>query len=287
MKKIFFTILLAFTFTLAHAQEEPNKVTGSLMFNENDEVKEAFVLVSDANLRDKPSVKAATIAQLPIATKVQILERTTDSVTLNGFRAPWFRISANGKTGYLWSGILTPVAITTQEEDPAGNLTFLAGIASYNEKDYKVTIQVRAAKKGKEIAKIEFQTVGELGYELGLTLKSSGFDKVKQVLSVQMTFGACDYAQGDNLVFFTEGGKLIRQLEMVSASGAGTGYSSQNYILPHDKGGIAGHVLVTEDSAEDEEVMKNGIPEYKIKNQKYKITLHKWTGAKLEKVFSR
>ena len=107
MKKILFTISLALISVFAHAQEEVNKASGWLMFNENDEVKEAFVLVSDANLREKPSIKATTIAQLPIATKVTILERTTDSLTLNGFRAPWFRISANGKTGYLWSGILT------------------------------------------------------------------------------------------------------------------------------------------------------------------------------------
>ena len=285
MKKILFTISLSFFFVFAYGQDDPNKSMSWLMFNENDEVREAYVLVSDANLRDKPSIKATTIAQFPIATKVQILERTSDSLTLNGFRAPWFRVIANGKTGYLWSGILTAVAMTTQEDDPMG-LIFLAGIASYNEKEYKVTIQVRAAQNGKEIAKTEFQTVGDLGYELGLTLKNSYFDKVKQVLSIEMLYGACDYSQGDYLVFFTEGGKLVRQLDMVSASGAGSGYGTQNYILPSDKGGINGHVLVTEDSAE-EEVMKNGNPDYQIKNQKYKITLYKWTGAKLEKVFSR
>ncbi len=286
MKKILFTISLALISVFAHAQEEVNKASGWLMFNENDEVKEAFVLVSDANLREKPSIKATTIAQLPIATKVTILERTTDSLTLNGFRAPWFRISANGKTGYLWSGILTTVVKSTEEE--VGNdITFLAGMSSYDEKNYKVTLQVRAAKNGKEIAKTEFQSVGDLGYELSLSLKSGGFDKVKQVLSVEMTFGACDYAQGDNLVFFTEGSKLVRLIETVSSSSAGAGYGSENYILPYDKGGITGHVLVTEDSAEEEEVMKNGQSEYKIKNQKYKITLYKWTGVKIEKVFSR
>ena len=152
MKKILFTISLSFFFVFAYGQDDPNKSMSWLMFNENDEVREAYVLVSDANLRDKPSIKATTIAQFPIATKVQILERTSDSLTLNGFRAPWFRVIANGKTGYLWSGILTSVAMTTQEDDPMG-LIFLAGIASYNEKEYKVTIQVRAAQNGKEIAK--------------------------------------------------------------------------------------------------------------------------------------
>jgi hypothetical protein len=286
MKKSIFTIVLSLFFVAAQAQDDAMKVEGSLLFNENSEAKEAFVLVSDANLRDKPSTKAATIAQLPIATKVQILEQTKDSLTMNGFRAAWFRVSANGKTGYLWSGILTSVAITELGEEPE-NVTFLAGIASYNEKDYRVTLQVRAVKKGKEIAKIEFPCVGDLGYQISIELKGSGFDKVKQVLSVEMTYGACDYAQGDNLVVFTEGAKLARLMETVSSSSAGVGYTSRNYILPSDKGGITGHILVTEDSAEEEEVTKNGAPDYRIKNQKYKITLHKWTGAKLEKVFSR
>lgn len=286
MKKSIFAILLSLLFVAAQAQDDAMKVEGPLLFNENSEAKEAFVLVSDANLRDKPSTKAATIAQLPIATKVQILEQTKDSLTMNGFRATWFRVSANGKTGYLWSGILTSVAITELGEDPE-NVTFLAGISSFNEKDYRLTLQVRAVKKGKEIAKIEFPSVGDLGYQISIELKGSGFDKIKQVLSVEMTYGACDYAQGDNLVVFTEGGKLMRLMETVSSSSAGAGYTSQTYILPSDKGGITGHVLVTDDSAEMEEVTKNGEYDYKIKNQKYKLTLHKWTGAKLEKVYSR
>ena len=286
MKKIISTAILALSFVLAQAQEDAYKATGWLLFNENSEAKEAFVLVSDANLREKPSTKAATVAQLPIATKVEILEKTTDSLTLNGFRAPWFRISANGKTGYLWSGILTTVAMSSEEET-IKDVVFLAGISSYSEKDGRITIQVRAAKNGKEIAKTEFPSVGDIGYELSLTLKGSLFDNVKQVLSVEMNYGACDYAQGDYLVFFTEGSKLVRQLEVVSSSSAGAGYGSETYLLPSDKGGIAGHVLVTEDSAEMDEVMKNGVPDFKIKNQKYKITLHKWTGAKLEKVFSK
>jgi hypothetical protein len=286
MKKTISTIILVCFCLLAQAQEEANKVTGSLLLNENDEAKEAYILVSDANLREKPSTKAPTIAQLPIATKVQILERTKDSLMLNGFKAQWFKVSANGKTGYLWSGILTTVAMTSDLEDTK-DVIFLAGIASFNEKENKISIQVRAAKNGKEIAKTEFPSVGDLGYQLSLELKGNLFDNVKQVLSVEMIFGACDYAQGDNLVFFTDGTKLLRQFEMISVSSAGAGYASQNYILPSEKGGIAGHILVTEDSAEESETTKNGQSEYKIKNQKYKITLYKCNGTKLEKVFSR
>ena len=286
MKKTILITILSGIFHFAQAQEDSYKVTGYLLFNENDEAKEAFVLVSDANLRDKPTTKATAIAQLPIATKVAILERTKDSLTLNGFRAPWFKISANGKTGYLWSGILTTVAVVSDVET-SKDVIFLAGISAYNEKDYKVTLQVRAAKNGKEIAKMEFPSVGDLGYQISLSLKGNLLDNVKQVLSVEMIYGACDYAQGDNLIVFTEGSKLVRLMEMVSSSSAGAGYGSQNYILPSDKGGIAGHVLVTEDSAEEEEVTKNGQPDFKMKNQKYKITLYKWAGMKLEKVFSR
>ena len=216
-------------------------------------------------------------------------------MALNGVRAAWFRVSANGKTGYVWSGILTTVAITESGKDPE-NVTFLTGISYVNEKG--VTLQVRAVRKGKEIAKTEFPSNGNLDYELSITLKGSFFDKVKQVLSVELGYNACDYGQDDNLVFFTdgtsrdsrEGGKLMQQLQVFRSYSSGEAYTSQTYILPSDKGGIAGHVLVTEhweEEEEEEEVTKNGTPEYKIKDQKYKITLHKWTGTKLEKVFSR
>ena len=286
MKKSVFTILLVLISLVAQAQDDGMTISGSLTFNENSEEKEAFVLVSDANLRDKPSTKATAVAQLPIATKVQILEKTKDSLTLNGLRAAWFRVSANGKTGYLWSGILTTVGIMNPYENNE-NITYVAGISSYNEKENKLTLQVRAAKNGKEIAKTEFPSVGDLGYQLSLGLQGSNFNKVKEVLCVKMIYGACDYPQGDNLVIFTEGGKLVRLMEVTSASSAGAGYSSENYILPNDKGGINGHVLVIEDSATQEEVTKNGKPDFVTKDHKYKITLHKWTGAKLEKVFSR
>ncbi|MBL7815512.1 MAG: SH3 domain-containing protein [Saprospiraceae bacterium] len=287
MKKFIFSAILSIGFLLINAQEDPYKATGTLLFHEYVEAKEAFVLVSDANLRDKPSTKATVVAQLPIATKVQILERTTDSLTLNGFRAPWFKVEANGKVGYLWSGILTTVAIASQEQSTDG-IMFLGGISSYNEKDYKLTLQVRAAKDGKELAKLEFPSVADLGYEMSISLKGGIFENVKQVLSVEATFGACDYAQGDYLVFFTEGGKLVKQLETISSSSAGAGYASETYLLPSDKGGITGHVLVTDDMAATEEVTKkNGEVDFKVKDQKLKITLHRWTGAKLEKVFSR
>jgi hypothetical protein len=207
-------------------------------------------------------------------------------LTVNGVKAQWFRISANGKTGYLWSGFLTTVAMTSDVES-SKDVIFLAGISAFNEKDYRLTMQVRAAKNGKEIAKMEFPSVGDFGYQVSLKLIGPIFDNVKQVLSVEMVYGACDYAQGDNLIVFTEGSKLVRLMETTSSSSAGAGYASQDYILPSDKGGIAGHVIVTEDSAEEAEVTKNGQSEYKIKNQKLKITLHKWTGSKLEKVFSR
>ena len=51
MKKSIFAIVLSLFFVAAQAQDDAMKVEGPLLFNENSEAKEAFVLVSDANLR--------------------------------------------------------------------------------------------------------------------------------------------------------------------------------------------------------------------------------------------
>lgn len=72
----------------------------------------------------------------------------------------------------------------------------------------------------------------------------------------------------------------MKVLEAESMSDAGVFYSSENYILPNNRGGIAEHIIFSSDTAE---MVEKG-NDYVVKNQKYKLQLFKWTGTKLERV---
>jgi hypothetical protein len=285
MKKLLFLfnlLIVAFsTSAQTDADQDNSSVTASIAQWANGD---AFTLVSDANVREKPSTQSKALAQLPIATAVKIEQVMTDSFTVNGFRAPWCLISYdNGtKKGYLWGGFIATVILKmVGTYDDTEGILFLGGVGAWDEKKSRMTMQLRAAKDGKELSKVEFSTQGDLSYNCTLKKETEGgLRKVSKVLTFSTGYDACGYPWGDNLIFFTKDKKLVKVLNTESISDAGVFYSSENYILPNDKGGISNHIIVTSDNAEMME--KNG--EYEATKQKYSITLYKWDGAKLQKM---
>ncbi len=281
MKQFITLFILIFSVNSAFSQVSENVVNGR-NYGSFEVGDTSFALVSDANVRDKPTTSGAVIAKLTIGTPLKIEKATTDSLTIKGVRAPWYQVSFinenKKKNGYLWGGFIASVFINDVYGD--GEL-YLGGISNFDEKNYKLTTQLRIAKNGQQLAVLEFPTCGDLSYYPQLELHGKDvFNNVKQTISYGSNFGACDYPSGDYLIFWTKNNQLQKVLETTSSSSAGAGYSAETYLLPNQRGGIGNHILVTEDTAEMEE--KGDA--FRIKNQKYKISLWKWNGTKLVKM---
>jgi hypothetical protein len=283
MKQSIFLLLFLLNLNAVSAQDLGNVANGHSIGN--FEVGDtSFTLVSDANVRDKPATSAAVVAKLNIGTGLKIEKVTTDSMTIKGVRAPWYQVSFTDekkkKSGYLWGGFIAAVFMTNMDYKTNEQYLYLGGVSAFDEKKFKLTSQLRIAKNGQQVAVLEFPTVGDLSYSPKLELTgSNSFTNVKEVISYGMNYGACDYAQGDYLLFLTKNNQLQKVLETTSSSGAGTGYSSETYILPSHRGGINNHILMTEDSA----AMEEKGDEFQIRDQKFKMSLWKWNGAKLVK----
>ncbi len=282
MKQIILGLILCCSFVNINAQDTNENSVYSSIFKW--EVGEAFTLVSDANVREKPSTQSTAVTQLPIGSAIKIEKVASDSFTVNGFKAPWCQISYDGgkKKGYLWGGFIATLVLKSQYgfEDTEG-LTFLGGVGSWNEQKHQMTMQLRACLKNKELAKVEFLTPGDLSFNCKLKEENAGTLKnVFTALTFSTGFEACGYPWGDNLIFYTKDKKLTRILATESISDAGAFYQTEQFILPGDRGGINNYIIVTSDSAEMED---NG-KDYEMKNQKYSLKLFKWTGIKLEKV---
>ena len=282
MKKWIFLSLICLFETLVKAQE----ITENSVYASISEFKtgEAFTLVSDVNVREKPSTQSKALTQLPIGSPITIDNITTDSFTVNGFKAPWCQISYDGgkKKGYLWGGFIATLVLKSQYGyDDTEGLTFLGGVGSWNEQKHQMTMQLRACLKNKELAKVEFITSGDLSFNCQLKEENAGSLKnVFTALTFSTGYEACGYPWGDNLIFYTKDKKLTRVLATESVSDAGAFYNTEQYVLPGDRGGINNYIIVTSDSAE----MADNGKDYEIKNQKYSLKLFKWTGVKLEKM---
>lgn len=247
-----------------------------------------FTMVTDANLRGKPGTQSKVLTKLPIGTSLTILDVSSETYSQRGVTLPWVKVTADladgKKEGYLWGGFLALAHIQTPDEEymPNRGVLYLTGVAAYDSTKHQLTVQVRAAKDGQELAKTEFTTSGDLSYYPSFAVDYSPFAGVKALLMVNYYYPACGYPSGDNLLFWKEDNSLMKVLETSSVSDGGVFYSSEQYILPTDKGGIGDHILVVKDESEFEEkgndLVRSG--------QKYGITLYKWTGSKLHKVKS-
>lgn len=295
MKQLFLLSMMMLMASFgAFAQEDTlNSAYGTFSPWANiDETKpaSAYTLVTDANVRDKPSTTATTIAKLPIATLVNIEQVTADTLKLNGFRAPWCKVSytlaGKKQSGYLWGGTLSFVTYVIKDEYDAerNGMTYLVGVANVVDEG-KWTIQVRAARNGKEINKTEFVVNADAGFYANIIDHGSlGFDKVKDVFSVNIYYPACGYGNNYYLMALTDN-KLSRVLDCSSMSDGGVFYSSEDYILPGDKGGIQDHVMVVSSSAEFEEKQDKDGQYMPIKTkQSMGVKIYKWTGDKLQKI---
>jgi hypothetical protein len=280
------TLLLAHS-VVSFAQLE-QAIEGSFFpWESSEENKKAtcYTVVSDANVRDKANASATVIAKLPIGTAVTIEQVTSDTLLLNGFKAPWCKVSFtnNGKSqnGYLWGGTLAFVAysIENEYEDSRNGTQYLIGISKVEKE--KWTLQARVAQRGVELAKTEFQSPGDLGYYVRMNIHGSqGLKGIEEVVEIETYYPACGYPQTNHLLMVSEKKKINKILETSSMSDGGVFYSKEDYVLPYDKGGIQDHILVINSSAE---FMDNGT-DLVMEKQQYSIKVHKWNGEKLQKI---
>lgn len=289
MKKTLLTTLtiLAATFVFGQENNPDNWMQSEGTFEGFVPGSHYFTLVSDANLREKSSTQSNVIIKLPIASPVEIINVSTDSLSLRGVKLPWVEVmfKANDKTeqvGYIWGGFLALASIHTPNDEytPNAGVKYLTGVAAYDEAKHQITVQVRAAKDGKELSKCEFMTNGDLSYYPSFEVIFESFPKVKAVLSVNYYYPACGYPSGNNLLFWQENNQLTKVLETSSVSDGGVFYDAEEFILPSQRGGIGDHIVVTHDHSEFEEKGDDLVRS----QQKFGIVVYKWTGTKLMKV---
>ncbi|MCC6726408.1 MAG: SH3 domain-containing protein [Saprospiraceae bacterium] len=248
-----------------------------------------YTMVTDANFRNGPGTNSKVMAKLPIGSAVKILEVANENYTSKGVTLPWVKVRIEKKAegspmeGYIWGGFLALAHIQTPNEEyvPNPGVLYLTGVSAYDSTKHEITVQVRAAKDGKEVAKTEFTTSGDLSYYPSFAVDYSPFMGVKALLMVNYYYPACGYPSGDNLLFWKQDDTMQRVLELSSVSDGGVFYSSEDYILPTDKGGIGDHILVVKDMSEFGEMGEAG--QARIK-QEYSVILYKWTGKQLKKV---
>jgi hypothetical protein len=263
---------------------QPFKTNGqylSLLYNDPElssmQQQKLWVAADNVNLRQTASSQAAVVAVLPVATPVKILSKSDKSFIINGLSAHWFEIQTPTlQKGYIWGGYLSGLYVRAMSDT---TLYFMVSLASQVKE--KAQAQIRAIRKGQEIARMVFEIHSNIDYNADLenrNMDGAGLEGVNSAINLHTYFPACGYGTSDELIFWT--GKTF--IHALTTRGEGEmGHSvTQNVLLPQDPGGLLRHVLVVEQTVQMDE------DNSKITHQAYKMTFYQWKNQKLMKAFA-
>ncbi len=272
MKQILFVFALLLSLQLSAQDNQFNP------YYQIEADKNYFLLADAVNLRSKPDAKSEVLAKLQIGIELKILQVTETDFELNGFSAPWLKVSANEKIGYIWAGFLS---ISNLKSASNPDLIFLVGISKVVKKkmaDYEsdaVTMQIRVCQNNKEIQKLEYDGKGSLSTARSADLLvNKGVSGVESILDIEYSDNFCGGSFG-NHIFFWDGKKLYFVKHLQSGADAPC-FSSEDFIYPADEGGKANTILMKVESgcsdmeSESDEIVydTHRMEEYVWKNNK-------------------
>ena len=124
-----------------------------------------YLIADDVNIRLGPSTKTSIVANLPIGSRLKIIEELTSRYTYNNISFPWYKVSfildKREKIGYVVGGFIAQeyhIEDYTSNHPLYQDIIFLSGISKYYS-DGKIKYQIRVAKENKEIDKIEYYPI--------------------------------------------------------------------------------------------------------------------------------
>ncbi|NPV00681.1 MAG: SH3 domain-containing protein [Brevinematales bacterium] len=283
MKKIFIAVTALVLLQTAGASPE---MIGQYGFNKYEE-SETVVLYGDkVNVRDKASVDGKVIAQLPIASEVNIIGVDEGNyLEQNGYREEWYKVEytgSDGKTGegYIWGGLISKTAYIG---DIMGKkkVTVLVGVTSI--KEYNLYINVRLVQNGKIIAESGdlpafvnplFDT-SVLGHTVAIKVVDDAvFTPTAKPIVIGFDYGACDCPYGEVIVLY-DGKKLYY---VTTAMGVGNEMGGFDYEVTYPDGKKLKNTIKIDTTTIELDEEGNEV------SNKKKSESYQWTGSGTKQV---
>ena len=132
-----------------------------------------YLIADKVNIRKGPSTNTSVVANLPIGSRLKIIEELSYRFTYNNIKLPWYKVSFNldgvDRIGYV-VGIFIAEAFYISEHNK--NLIFLSGMSKYLPEDKSLYYQVRVVYNNREIDRIEFSPSDYGGLELNVSFNT-------------------------------------------------------------------------------------------------------------------
>lgn len=241
-----------------------------------------FAFKSDVPVRAAPGVNApARFTLAPGAGPLTVLAKSAATFKASdGLRDHWYRVRVgNDREGWVWGGALAKVALSADLDNDNAPERVLVNVSGTNAKNNQRVAEARVLRGGAMVARATFAPIevaenDKFGYSVMADVTGGhGLAGVDKIVRVKFRYGACDYPNGDVLLFWS-GGTLRPALTATSSAGE-TGGSSFALVFPDDKNGRPNQVTLIETAIVTSEDHKRV-----VKKSVTRRVFH-WDGARL------
>jgi len=208
----------------------------------------AVVFGADVLLRALPSESGNIVDVLPIASKIEIIDKASLNVNLGNINDYWYKVKYNEEDGFIWGPLIADNYYEGDLDQDGSTETFMvldltkeSSDADFNSSTSK--IELRVARNGQMI--IEHKQFSEIRLEID----TLSFDKLAKftpdlsVIRVKYSFSGISGGKKEQILRFKNNN--IDSLFTVNyAEGDGGIICLSELVLPSDKGGQANSLII-------------------------------------------
>lgn len=252
-----------------------------------------YVYADTAYIRSNPSTANPAADMLFAGDLIKVIAPTEKMLTVKGIKAPWLQVSYTknnlSKTGYIWSGALSPVPLRKGDIKIVYGCNYIYGrdsvIEGYKQKVYFYMLGIKVYQQGKKLAytqrtllydSTEFEMSADAAVTSGKGLKDVS-------LLIEISFGgqACAIPLEKYYYAFRRN-EIVPLYKTFSVSDAGSYYNTETLTFPADKGGKPDMILWKQETGEATDKMdKNGEPVFKEHKKSRQFS---WNGTALTEI---
>jgi len=238
MKRFFILYLFVFLTQIDHSfaiQRELNKGT-------------AVVFGADVLLRAIPSLQGNILDVLPIASKIEIIDKASLLTTVGNIKDYWYKVKYNNVEGFIWGTLIADYYYENDIDNDGSVETFMVMnlTKSLYDDDYikeNSKLEFRVAKNSQLIIEHKRPTNYYYSCDSIIFKQISQFSPVLNVIQIEFSFSGETAGHGIEFQLFSNN-NLDSLFSVAIDEGEGGYVCYSNLIFPKDKGGQANTIFV-------------------------------------------
>jgi len=229
--------------------------------NYSDLKKGVHVIFNDTVLmRNAPNTEGKVLYKLPITTKIEVIEKTTNLMKFDNYNDYWYKVKYINTEGYIWGGLIADNYYEGDIDSDNNEETFMIlnnttdpNIDNNNvyQFDYNFNnLKFRIARDTKSITDFILKSIYGVMVDTIKYEKCLQFNPSLQTVRIKYEFNG-EVGGSSELFLHFNGNTLDSLFNIYYEKGEGGYVCYENAIFPNDKGGQTNTIIINSECGDE------------------------------------